>query len=505
MATGPLRNIPALCGFLAALAAAPAAAETPLSIIDWLESDEQVQPAAIPPATGTTAAQPRIDVQPLADLAQPVGLVPPTVTGLPVALWQNSDPQVTARLIGTAPVTGHPALQSLLYSMMLTETLPTADTDDLLLARIDKLLDLGALDPAKALIEVAGPTSSPALFARWTDTAFLTGSEDDVCAVLSDMPHLAPDRATLIFCTARTGDLNGASLLFDTSAALGDLDTQVAPALDRFLHPELFEDAAPLPQPRNPSPLLFRLYESIGERLPTASLSRRFAASDLRDVAGWKAQLEAAERLARTGAISSNTFLGLYTDRLPAASGGIWDRVAALQRFETALGTGSPDAIAKTLPQVWDQLGAVGLHVTFADLFGESLAAVTLQPGRAAQLALEAALLSPGYETLSRTMAPQGPREAFWIAVAQGTPETVPAPTPLAEAVAAGFQPVDALPRGLDRARLGETVLRAIALYDRGATGNLQDLTDALRVFRAVGLEDVARRAALQLLIAEEG
>ena len=480
------------------------AAQAPLSIIDWLETDDETGPAGNPPVT-ESALQPEIETQTLAAPDAPVGLVPASVTGLPLDLWARSDADTVVRLIKGAPVTGHPALQSLLYSLLLTEAVGIQGDERLLLARIDRLLDLGAIEPAKALVEVAGPTASPALFARWVDMAFLAGEEDDVCAALEQTPHLAPNRETLIFCVARRGDLNRATLLFETSLALGELDPDVAPVLDRFLHPELFEEDGPLPVPRAPSPLTFRLFEAVGERLPTASLPRRFAAADLRDVAGWKAQLEAAERLARTGAISSNTLLGIYTERLPAASGGVWDRVAALQRLETALGTGSADAVAKTLPDAWTRMQRVGLDVGVADLFAEAVAEIPLPDGLARDRALELTLLSPSYEVLSRGFDPTSPQQAFWIALAQGDLSAVSAQTAFERAVAEGFQSAQDLPDTLSADRLGETILRAIALFDRGADGNLDDLTTALRTFRAVGLEDVARRAALQLLIAQEG
>lgn len=38
-------------------------------------------------------------------------------------------------------------------------------------------------------------------------------------------------------------------------------------------------------------------------------------------------------------------------------------------------------------------------------------------------------------------------------------------------------------------------------LFAHGARGNLVDLTAAIAAFRKVGLEDTARRAALQLMI----
>ncbi len=482
----------------------PVSAQAPLSIIDWLEAEEVLVPPNGPPVT-ETALQPEIDVHPLTAPDVPIGLVPSSVTGLPVDLWQNSDPAVIARQIRTAPVDRHPALQSLLYSLLLTEAL-TADGDtSLLTARIDRLLSLGAIDPAKALIEIAGPTTNGETFTRWVDMSFLTGNEDDVCAILAAAPYLAPNRETLIFCVARRGDLNRATLLFDASQALGDLDDDIAPVLDRFLHPELYEAAAALPQPRNPSPLTFRLFEAVGERLPTASLPRRFAAADLRDVAGWKAQLEAAERLARTGAISSNTLLGLYTERLPAASGGVWDRVSSLQRLETAIATASADAVAKTLPDAWSQMRRAGLRVPFADLFAADVSKLNLDDSSARADALEMALLASDYASLSRNVRVNSVQEAFWVSVAQGEPTRAGAETALERAVAEGFQTFPELPSTLDTERLGETILTAIALFDRGANGNLNDLTEALTIFRVVGLEDVARRAALHVLIRQEG
>ena len=50
---------------------------------------------------------------------------------------------------------------------------------------------------------------------------------------------------------------------------------------------------------------------------------------------------------------------------------------------------------------------------------------------------------------------------------------------------------------------LGEALLRAMLLFSHGSRGNYQGLSNALAVLRDVGLEDTARRAALQLLLLE--
>ena len=51
------------------------------------------------------------------------------------------------------------------------------------------------------------------------------------------------------------------------------------------------------------------------------------------------------------------------------------------------------------------------------------------------------------------------------------------------------------------KGQLGEALLRGISLFNQGLGGDLGALTDALALLRAVGMEDVARRTALQYLL----
>lgn len=497
-----------------ALAAAPLGAQEPLSVIDWLsqQSGGGAGPVLLEPPVAETAAGPEITVSPLDDLARSVGLVPGSVTGLPPELWEKSRVDDLTRLIDAAPVIGNPAMQALLYSLLLTEArapdAPGAEAA-LLSARLDRLMELGAVDPAQSLAGLAGPETDPALFARWFDALLLTGDEDQGCAVLAQAPHLSPGQAARIFCQVRRGDWSTAALTLEVAHALELLPPDELRLLDRFLSPEMFEGLPPLPRPDHPDPLSFRLFEAIGERLPTAPLPRAFATADLRDVAGWKAQIEAAERLVRSGALTPNMLLGLYTQRAPAASGGVWDRVAALQRFETALQSGSVEAVEKTLPPVWRAMQSERLEVPFAALFGEALAGVALQDPTARALAFRIRLLSPQYEAAARDAPDDDPRTTFLAALARGIPGLLPPPDAQARAIADGFAsdatPPARLREALDQGRLGEVILEAMRLFDRGARGNLDDLTRALATLRAVGLEDSARRAALQLMLLEQG
>lgn len=490
-------------------------AQEPMSVIDWLAQDHPSDHAGrvlLEPPVTVTGQQSAIAVTVLGQQVMPVGLVPESATGLPVDMWEATDVDALAGLIATAPVQEHPAMQTLLYTLLLSETRPPPGkqaAEIMLLARIDRLLDLGATDPAQALVQHAGATDTAARFARWFDASLLTGDEDRSCAKLRSAPHLAPDYATRIFCNARSGDWPTAALLLETAHALELLPADTLALLDRFLSPDLFDGAPPLPVPPNPTPLTFRMFEAIGERFPTASLPRAFATADLRNVAGWKAQLEAAERLARTGALSPNRLLGLYSERRPAASGGIWDRVAALQRFEKALDSGKDVAIGQTLPAVWTAMQEARLEVPFAALFADRLAAQDLQNNTTTELAYRIRLLSANYELAAMTPPKGGKNSAYLAALAQGEPGRETAPGPVGQAINAGFlanaPAPDNLKMALDEGKLGQVILQAITLFDSGARGNLADLTDALATFRAVGLEDTARRAALQLLLLDRG
>ncbi len=488
----------------------PAFAQQPLSAIEWLNDPPENLPGTVllePPVT-QTGLSPNVEVTPLESLSRPLGLVSASVTGLPLDLWRGSDPDRLAEMISQVPVRRNPAMQRLLFTLLLTEARapagPGAD-EVMLFARLDRLMQLGASDPAQSLIQLAGPTDSQERFQHWFDATLLTGDEERSCTALIAQPHLSRDYAAQIFCKARRGDWTSAALTLEAAHALQVLPPEELDLLDRFLSPELYEGAEYLPQPERPDPLTFRMFEAIGERLPTASLPRAFANADLRDVAGWKAQIEAAERLTRIGALTPNQLLGLYTERDPAASGGVWDRVAAVQRFEAALNAGDPQVISKTLPPVWEMMQSVGLEVPFAELFSEDLSKVELSSPNAENLRWRILLLSETYETAALTLPEESEQNLFLAALAQGDPGRAISPSPLADAISEGFAWSAPVPRDIDamlsNGQLGEAILKSMQLFTHGARGNLVDLTAALATFRRVGLEDTARRAALQLMI----
>jgi len=453
------------------------------------------------------ATSPDVTVTPLDRLSKdPIGLLPPEVSGLPRSIWSASEEAVLVDLVRAERIDTLPVMQEFLKVLMLAEADPPLSANGegaLFLARVDKLLDLGALEPAQSLIEQANPDTGP-LFRRWFDVALLTGTEDAACEAMRDTPSIAPTYSARIFCLARNGDWSAAALTLNTHRVLGDITPQEEALLSRFLDPELYEGEPPLAPPARVSPLTFRMHAAIGEPLITANLPLAFAHADLRSTTAWKSRLEAAERLARFGAVSENVLLKQYTARTPAASGGIWDRAAAIQRFDAAMTAADPDAVARSLPDAWAAMQQTRAETQFAKLYGAALQELPLA-GEAAVIAFEVGLLSPEYEAVAiAATEAEADFDPFLIGIARGVPQNLPADTPRALAIQEAFDstpPPPELQNKVDDGKLGEALLRAIALFGAGSEGDLRSVTDALSLLRSVGLEDVARRAALQLMI----
>lgn len=492
----------------------------PLSAIDWLRgADSLSQPGAYPvtpPTQGESGTG--ISVRAL-DALRPeaVGLYPAARVGLPAGLWGASSAAELARAIADLPTDSLPVLRELALRLLLAEfdaPLPSADaapdaSPEFLLARIDKLAEFGALDQAAALLD-ALDSAEPELRLRRFQIGLLLGDEHDSCPAILRPDPVITDPGALVFCLARAGDWVAADNTLIGATEQGRLGPYEAAMLAHFLHGE---DAVPdealylPPAPGPSSALMFRVLEANGEPTQTLALPVAFAHADLRGTVGWRAQIEAAERLVRAGALSPNRLLGLYTERRAAASGGIWERVRLVQQLDDAVHAGDAAASGRALTAAWPQFVAGELEVALASFYAAPLGQMALNPEPRA-IAFRLGLLSDSYETVALAIdtAQADPETLFLAAVARGLDPMAAGgamPGELAAAVALVFGPDTALPEGLaerlTQDRLGAEMLAVLTRL--GGPGDPRALAEGLAVLRVIGLEDVARRAALQGLL----
>ncbi|MEM6481963.1 MAG: hypothetical protein AAF922_13975 [Pseudomonadota bacterium] len=516
------RGLRAYLVFFAIGASHATSSEQPLSAIDWLKDPVPIQlsdpiNAALPSLSHNSSDQiagavvPQINVSPLGQPdANAAGLLPQNTTGLPTTLWKESTTETLVALMRRLPPDPLPALQSLYYTLLLAEAEPPTDTRAepvFLSARLDALRRLGAVDPALALADQAGALDQT-VFDQWFDLSLLAGTEDDACAALGLRPELTQSYATRVFCLARNGDWTTAALTLQTARALGAVEPQIADLLEAFLDPELVgEFPETVPSAASMTPLLFRLHEAVGIPLPTGNLPREYAMADLRGFSGWKAEIEAAERLTHSGALPANVLLGYYTAQSPAASGGVWSRAAGVQALERALIERDSGAVAEILPPLWQKMRQTGLAVTFSALFAEQLVALPLDIATQ-RLAFRIALLSPSFARLAPELAGSRESDLFLASVAAGAPDPELARSPGQKAVVQGFAANGASRDHadlLDAGRLGQAILLAALQLDSAGVNTTRDISAGLATLRALGLEETARKTALEILLLRSG
>ncbi len=538
----------------AALAGGQARAQAPLSAIDWLE--ETLRPSAgLPQESGAGAgdaghpvspAEPglwerdRITMQPIdAPSAGAVGLFPAARLGLPADLWGQTPATELAALVRALPSDTLPVLRGLALGLLLAEFDPppvnragatggtggTGETEipdggaqdaaiSFVTARIDALIGFGALDQAAALLDTLD-SDDLALRARAFDIALLLGEEGRECLRVLAADAAGSPAAPRIFCLARDGRWDEAERLHARLTESGTLRQPYRDLLAHFLDADDLMHAETLPdflredyvQPQNLSPLAWRILEATGAPVAAHGLPVAFAHADLRGTIGWRAQLEAAERLVRSGALPPNRLLGLYTERNAAASGGIWERVRAVQRLEAALDDGSASAVAPALQRVWPLIVDAELEVAFASLYAASLLDAPLG-GEAALLAARIGLLdSDPARAARRLAAAAGAADRFLAAVVLGSESGDAASLArgalqesVAEALATPLPPLpQALADQVEAGRAGAGLL--IALARLGGVIDPNALGQALVLMRHLGLEESARTAALQALL----
>jgi len=495
-----------------------------MSAIDWLSASvagvsipsgpgSSAVVAPVPgeaPVSGTGALE-QVMVDSLdTPSADALGLLPASRIGVPKNLWGATPEVDLAAALRKERLDTLPAVQGFLLELMLAELDPPLNRasegkEVLFLARIDRMLDLGALDQAMALLEQADP-ANPEIFRRRFDVALLLGQEDHACEIMAKSPTVAPSYPARIFCLARRGNWEAAMLTLQTGQALGQIDSAMGALLDRFLDDAGADGAPDLPPPARVTPLTFRLMEAIGQPMATTTLPVAFAQADLRANAGWKAQLEASERLTRMGVLDPNQLLGLYTQDRASASGGIWDRVTTISALDAALEAKNAARVDQVLPAAWEMMQAQELETAFAAMFTERLQGLVLSEASAA-LVLRLGLLTGDFETMARNADPKTAEAQFLVALARGQTAQVPAQDQLGQLLKGVFDtPPATVPEAYaDRLpdRMGEALLAAVDDISEGAKGDRRRLESGLLLLRKTGLDSLARRTALQLMILE--
>ena len=479
-----------------------AALANPKSAIPWLTESLEAPPVSS--GGTTTPSQPDATGIVETPLSAPVrdglGILPPDLTGFPRDLWAGTSLPSATFLLETTPLAGPPSLRALFLQVLMAETDPpfgASDASGFLLSRIDRLMAFGALEQAEALIERAQPDTEP-LFRRWFDIALLTGRADLACAALENSPMMAPTSKVRIFCLTRTGDWDAAQIALNAAADLGTITKDEATLFSMFIDPALSEELAPPPPGRPMKSLEFVMRGATGLPIPRRELPPAFFHTDLENYIPIRYRISSAERLVGEGVVAPSVLFAAYREEEPAASGSIWDRAAAVQAFDGSLLAAD---LGPHLQALDAEMHPNGLRAAAATEIASRLA--TYAP---AEIPPEWHDLVAAYILLG------GEAEAASAWVSEKSRSDIR----LAAAIVAG-EPASGLGRAfsgapeditdpaiaalIEKNRYGEALMEAIGRLASDERVEEDDAIRALAGLRALGLDDAARRIAVERLL----
>ncbi len=491
---------------LACSAAAPVAQEEPRSAIPWLSdvlADRIVVPA--PPDAYDPIIVTRLNER----MRDGLGILSKEQSGLSPEIWAASSVIRIRKLIETTPYAGVPALRSLFRKLLLAKFDPPKGSSaaaNLLLARIDKLLEIGALAQAGALIDQAEPDTD-ALFQRWFDVALLTNNADEACEALNRSPMLSPAKNVQVFCLVRRGDWDAAAVTLTLGETLGTLSEYDSQLLSFFLDPALIEEEEP-PAPRSPiTALEFLIRESVGLPRPQSALPIAFLHADLAEYVPVRFKMQASERLVRAGVYNATNLFSTYRAEPPASSGGIWERANAVQKFDT---TTDQDFVSDLL-RLDAELSSAGLRLAAAQQVSDRLMQLTPtnMPKDARNIISVYLMLTAQTGVIGDWLSLQSPQSIRTAAIVAGLDH--PIPPELTARNFAILQPFlaaepeqltdDRVRVLLEQERTGEAIMAAIGLLASEEDTDPGDLTRGLAALLSVGLVDAAQSIAVQLLV----
>ena len=418
-----------------------------------------------------------------------------------------------ADMLDKFPNEGTPESKRLFRRMLLAQTNPAPDDVQnglVLQARVSRLLEIGALDAAEALIKLA-PVTNPQVFQQKFDIAILTNRTTSVCKTLKSIPAISDDLSARVYCLARGGDWNAAAITLSLGAGIGAIDPAREEMLIRFLDPELFEGE---PDPIAPDPLGimdFVLRESVLLPRPSGLMPLPYLYRDIGKRAPLRSKIEASERFVVAGSLPANLLFAAYREGKAASSGGVWGRAKSVQNLDTALANEDMRNISQSIVVIYDAFAEVGLLDALAEEYADMFSGLKYSAGYTGSKSqiLDMQHLANNSDVNWSNNIVLDDTKQLALAIVTKAPLIInPAGSAMQRSIVNGLNgPIPdsstatQMLKMLEDGRQGQAILASMRLLSSGAMADPEGVRIGLYVLSAAGQSAVARRIAVQILL----
>ena len=316
------------------------------------------------------------------------GVIPSKIAGINSDIWQGIDEQTLFHEVKSLPDLHFHAAQTFLKRILISETNPPIPTvkDNLggklyLIAKLDKLIKIGALEEAETIINQVVPIDH-VLFKRLAKISFLTGRLGYMCKKLKEKPTLSRDLAIRVICLSRHNDWDAAALILSSAASLNLLDDNREALLIDYLDPSLVIQNRPKLNNTNFEEIDFYLSNSAKTFKPRLTDSVKYRYFVLINESDPMTKISAAEDLAVKKSINVSTLFDTYRNIKITHSNGLWRRVIAVKNLDQALQRNNEQAVGLALERLIDKMFNENLLFALAPEYYAELASISINESR---------------------------------------------------------------------------------------------------------------------------
>jgi hypothetical protein len=323
-----------------------------------------------------------------------VGLTGPSEGGFDRPLWQGSDPELVRQLLAGMPVvTQVPALRALTRRLLVTGSpVRSREPGRMLALRIERLVAMGDLAAAKALIDhLPPPATDSELARRAAEVALLLGDDSTACRLAESLGPTSGAEfwaKVNIYCRLVAEDRSAARLGLDLLREAGQTDDraffELATAIaDQTGSPSLENSA-------QPSALHVALLELGGWALPSDALAGAappvLAAVAREPALAGAQQLPAVEQAFLVGAAAADRLAALYAEQAVAEDADAlanapdeWDAATRAVAYAAVREESNPVARAELLDATWQAANGAERFLV-AEVFAEPFTELPVEP-----------------------------------------------------------------------------------------------------------------------------
>ena len=318
-------------------------ADAPMSAIDWL-----AKKINDPPEFYTYQSEieknnnNEIEKNVLPNISKnSIGIYPSIKIGINSDIWKNSNEIEISSVLEKIKISDLYYLNRLLKRILLFESDPPIIVVDeefsgtlFLRQRISKLIQMGALDDAEALILDAEPTFDPNLTDLWSEISFLTYRFERFCKAILNGYHNSLEPAHKIICLARSGDWNAAALSLATFSSINEIDSDHEKLLINYLDHEAELEIINKDKCEEDKSVIIYLcnFSNINTQIPSYGV--KFLYNNLGRGKSIRSRIVASEELVKSGALNPNILFSTYKIKQPSTSGGVWARAKLVQELD---------------------------------------------------------------------------------------------------------------------------------------------------------------------------